>query len=371
MCSQRLKNYTEAIDCLNKALTVVKDEEIEKLKAAIKLEEETHFKALALLGDSNEFKEIDSYIEILQDFMKEGCTQEFDNKELEKIIKLLDKENNQLWFIQKGGLEIILTLFRKHQQLIDLITKFNTEERFILQINNITGYNKLVSFLLDGEKNELNDTSLKYLKTLTEILEDASQNNFVRKSLCSMKKIHELFNLTFNKLDITDKTVTSNHDKVIILLHLYTLISNLCYNSVEMRLHIIQNYTIQPLLEKYITTWDFSNLLHRNLFESLISLLTNLSCDNEFRENAIISKGKVYIGKPFISFTIQILDKNIKTGMLMHEDLYEKILGFLFNLSHVTTDITEVYLDFGLGYVLSTYICKLYNEKHKILVNIY
>jgi tetratricopeptide (TPR) repeat protein len=370
MCLQKLKNYVEAIECLDKAAQHVSDTEIEKLKAVIQLEEETHNKACAILkGDSEEFKIIDGYIVSLQRLIKDEG--EVDTKEHESVMRVLNKEDNKIFFIHKGGLEIVFTLFRKHQQLVDLIALFNTEERFIIEINNIKGYNKLVHFLFDGEKNELNERTLKGLKTITDILEDASQNEFVRKNLCSIKKIDELFKLTFGKFDITDKSVTSNHDKVIILLHLFTLISNLCYNSDDMRAKIVQSYEIEPVLEKYTQTWDFENLLHRNLCESLLSLLTNLSCDNEFRENAITSRSKLaYIGKQFIGFTIQVLEKICKMGDIKsNEDLYEKILGLLFNLSHVTIDVTELYVEFGLGNVLSTYLVKLYDEKHKSLVS--
>ena len=52
-----MKDFSEAKACIEKALELLQDDEMEKLRQNIILEEEIHLKALAVIqGDTTQFK---------------------------------------------------------------------------------------------------------------------------------------------------------------------------------------------------------------------------------------------------------------------------------------------------------------------------
>ena len=111
--------------------------------------------------------------------------------------------------------------------------------------------------------------------------------------------------------------------------------------------------------EKLINIFDSKNILHNNLLESLINLLSNLSCDNRIREDLN------YIGVKFFTFLIGLCDKII-SQMEENEDLYEKILSLLYNISHSNQQLITIILESSLIKTLENFLPIL--DKFKLIV---
>ena len=168
-----------------------------------------------------------------------------------------------------------------------------------------------------------------------------------------MKNFDKLFMLSFTKFDISIKETTDNKDNILILMHFFTFICNICYSSTEIRGKIAKNFTV--IMEKihlFIKNFKLENVQNKNLLETILSFLTNMTCEAEFR----LLMGKDLI---FISFLIdqmnaismlcgvteelEVLDlKRLKTknfgfcyfeNFKEYEDLFEKILCLLYNTS--------------------------------------
>ena len=367
LCLNKLKKHDESINLLDKCLSVRKDDDIEKLLSIVKVEKDIYDKAMSLVNKTNpEFeynlynnRKIDGFVSQMQSKSEEMKINESDVEEISKIIK---NDDNKVYFIQKGGLELIFLIFEKYLFMIDIISLFNEEEKYTIQVNNVKGYNKLVLFLIHSEKNELNTITISYIKKIVSILEDASQYEFVRKSLNLMKNFHELFRITFLKFDLCDLKVINNSDNVLILLNLYTFISNVCFSSNDVRKKIVDIYDkclSADKLEKFTTIFDFKSILHRNLLESFINLLSNLACDNRIRDNLN------HFGLKFFSFLIELCGNSINQ-MYDSQDLYEKILCLLFNISHSNQQLLGIIVDSSLVKTLGEFLSII--NKYKLLV---
>jgi tetratricopeptide (TPR) repeat protein len=373
VCLQKMKNYSEAKESIEKALSYIKDEEMEKLFQNIKLEEEVHVKALELIkGDIKQFESLDKFIQNIRD-------NDFESKETHfervKLILKID-ENNKLYFIHKGGLEVVLSHLKQFGSLVDIIELFNLDKKFVLVLNNIKGYNKLIELLFeersdnsshksDLESHEKNakyitsnqsslDTSL--IKNIVGILEDASQHEEVRKSLSEIKYISELFLTALNKYDISQQEIINDSNCTIILMRFFTLICNIAYTSSGVRTKISsQHMMLLDKINSFSKIFDFGNYLHTNLIESLISFLINLSCEESFRN---ILKQE----KEFLKFIInQNLRKIItfSSNFKKYDELYEKCMSLLYNMNY-KDDLNKFYFEEKLEEIIITFLTKVY-----------
>lgn len=321
------------------------------------------------------------------------------NKNLQDLIKQFKKDENlKLYFIKKGGLELLFSFIKKFPDLLELLEIFNNEEKYIIQINNIKGYNKLVNILFLSDEFSQN-FKLSHFKNIVGILEDSSQVEIVRKTLSHMKNFEKLFIASFTKFDISSKETTENKDTIIILMHFFTFICNICYSSPDIRKQIAQDFSI--IIEKInLFTKDFKldNILNKNLLETILSFLTNMSCENEFRMKLVKEEA-------FLEFLINQLKSisllcNFTEGMINfenninykkskinkedskfayfdnfkeYEDLFEKIICILFNVSF-RDELNLFYMQKGLHEPLIHFIEKIFGvfskeENKKFFMN--
>jgi hypothetical protein len=312
-------------------------------------------------------------------------------KQIESIKILLTKdENNRLYFIQNGGLELILnkSILQKNIWLIDILEVFHRDRdhRYILVINNIKGYNKLISLLFNksadtGMKssdkkvsgNYNNISNYKYIKSLVSILEDSSHNEEVRKTLSDLKEIDKLFRVALTQFDISDKNLTKNENVVIIIMHLFTFIGNLCYSAQEIRKKISEQCPlIVEKIYKFLEYFELDNLLHRNILETILSFLINLSCDEKFRITFTQKESKMI--KFFIVSIMKELTGNIKyiEKFKNFDDLYEKICCLIYNISFTTTNsngLIEICVENGIINHIKNFIDNIFNQEKNSFPN--
>lgn len=308
-------------------------------------------------------------------------------KNLICIIKDLKKEEKlKLYFIKKGGLELIFSFIKYFPDLLELLEVFNSEERFIIQINNIKGYNKLVNILFMSDEN-IQNFKLDHFKFIVGILEDSSHVEIVRKTISEMKNFEDLFLAAFNKFDISSKEILGNKDTIIILMHFFTFICNICYSSPKIRQDICNNFShIMNKIYQFTNEFKLDFILNKNLLETILSFLTNLSCDDQFRMQ--LSKEE-----NFISFLItqlksitllcrftedmekaelikndSINNNGVSKGGVfkyayfenfkVYEDFFEKTICLLYNLSY-TDNLNYFYVEKNLPESLIYFIVKI------------
>ena len=275
---------------------------------------------------------------------------------------------------------------QKNISLIDVIEVFHRDrdQRYILVINNIKGYNKLISLLFNksantDSKNSDNKISgnynhnYKYIKSLVSILEDSSHNEEVRKTLSDLREIDKLFRAALTQFDISDMNNTKDENVVIIIMHLFTFIGNLCYSVEEIRSKISEQYAIiVEKIYKFLEYFELNNLLHRNIIETVLSFLINLSCYEKFRLTFEQKESKM------INFFIVLIMKEL-TGNKKYiekfknfDDLYERVCCLIYNLSFTTTNsysLIEFCVENGIIEIIENYIDNIFNQEKNSFPN--
>jgi len=314
---------------------------------------------------------------------------------LDDLIREFKKDEKlKLYFMKKGGLELLFTFIKTFPELLEVLEIFNSEEKYIIQINNIKGYNKLVNILFLSDEFSKN-FKLIHFRTIVGILEDSSQVEIVRKTISQIKNFKKLFMASFTKFDISQKENRENKDTILILMHFFTFICNICYSSPDIRKEIAEDFTI--IFEKinsFSQEFKLDNILNKNLLETILSFLTNMSCENEFRVKLVKEESFLTflinqlksIGL-LCSFTEEMvyIESNItnKKSKSKHkedikyayfdnfkeyEDLFEKIICLLFNVSF-KDELNLFYVEKGLNEPLIFFIQKIfgvfYNEESK------
>ncbi len=251
------------------------------------------------------------------------------------------------------------------------------------------GYNKLVNILFLSDEFSQN-FNLNHFKIIVGILEDSSHVEIVRKTLSQMKNFEKLFIASFMKFDISLKETTENKDAILILMHFFTFICNICYGSPDTRKQISEDFLI--IFEKinlFIKEFKLDNILNKNLLETILSFLTNMSCENDFR----IKLGKE---EAFLTFLINQLKSigllcKFTEEMICYEnkankkskgnkeedsryayfdnfrefeDLFEKIICLLFNVSF-KDELNLFYIEKGLHEPLIYFIESIYGVFYK------
>lgn len=314
------------------------------------------------------------------------------------IIQFKKDEKLMLYFIKKGGLELLFTFLKKFPELLEVLEIFNNEEKFIIQINNMKGYNKLVNILFLSDEFSQN-FKLNNFKTIVAILEDSSQVEIVRKTLSQMKNFEKLFMASFIKFDISRKETRENKDTIIILMHFFTFICNICYSSPDIRKQIARDFsTIIEKVNLFSKEFKLDNILNKNLLETTLSFLTNMSCENEFRIKLVKEESfltflinQLKSISLLCSFTEEMvnIESNINNkknknkqkddakfayfdNFKEYEDLFEKIICLLFNVSF-KDELNLFYVEKGLNEPLIFFIEKIfgvfYKEENKKYLN--
>jgi hypothetical protein len=159
----------------------------------------------------------------------------------------------------------------------------------------------------------------------------------VRKSLVEIKKFEDLFLISIQKFDISKKEVIDNGEYVMILIHFFTFICNVCYSSDNLKKSLGQQFSsIMDKLYKFIEIFDETNIFHTNLFESIISFLINITCEISFREKMINEKN-------FLKFIIRLIKNKIYDTCKVKDSL-ERGLSLLINLSF-KDDLNSFYIE--------------------------
>ena len=293
-------------------------------------------------------------------------------------------ENNRLFFIQKGGLELVFTksILEKNIELIELIEVFHQKRdgeersRYMLLINNIKGYNKLIRMLFNQSETE-KKYDYKYIKLIVSILEDSSHLEEVRKSLHDIKEIDKLFKEAFSRFDISDKSLMSNEQVVVIIMHLFTFIGNLCYSGQDIRQKISTQFSmIIERVYKFLEFFEVDNIIHRNILETVLSFLINLSCDDKFRENLGKETKLIrYLITRVMKGVIEKFSSQNQKIFVQYDDIYEKICCLIYNLTFTNnnnisnTTLTyqekyvsiEYYIELGIIEIIKNYLEKIFN----------
>lgn len=261
-----------------------------------------------------------------------------------------------------------------------------------MQINNIKGYNKLVNILFLSDEFSQN-FELTHFRTIVGILEDSSQVEIVRKTLSQMKNFEKLFIASFTKFDISKKETTDDKDLIIILMHFFTFICNICYSSNDIRKEIAQDFSlIMEKVNSFAKVFKLDNILNKNLLETVLSFLTNMSCENEFRIKLIKEESFLTFlinqlksisllcsfTQEMVSIESNINNKKSKNkdearfayfeNFKEYEDLFEKIICLLFNVSF-KDELNYFYVEKGINDPLIFFMEKIfgvfYTEENK------
>jgi len=159
--------------------------------------------------------------------------------------------------------------------------------------------------------------------------------------MAEVRKFDELFLLSIEEFDISKKEIIDNGDYVIILIHFFTFICNVCYSSDNLKKSLSQQFSkIIEKLYKFIEICDEFNMFHTNLFESIVSFLINISCELTFRE-------KMKNETRFLKFLIHIIRNKIYDGCKI-KDLLERGVSLLINLGF-KDDLNQFFLDEGMA----------------------
>jgi tetratricopeptide (TPR) repeat protein len=351
---QKIKDYVEAKELVTKALQVLPDPEMTKLIEALQLEENIHKKSLEeIKGDAQQFETLDKFINHMKKLSNDSisiCSKD----EMEKVkITLKIAECNKYYFIQKGGLELTSSFIEKYPSLLEIINIFNQDKAFTLLLNNMKIFNKLIQILSRPLDDKLT-MSNSDVQILLGILEDASQQEEVRKSLSVAKNLDKLFLAALDQFNISKKEVINNSQSVITLMRLFTFVCNLNYSSNSVRENFVKLHKeIFDKIFKFIEIYDFTNSLNNNLLESILSFLINLSCDQTFRD-------LLEHHKNFLSFLIINLRKIKSFNVKKYEDVLERSLALLFNTSF-KDNLNHYYIGEKLDLIFEEYVCNCFD----------
>ena len=194
--------------------------------------------------------------------------------------------------------------------------------------------------------------NIKNVKIFVEVLEDGTQHEEVRKTIADLRKFDEYFMIAMNNpsLDITQDLSKKESEMSSIIMHFYTFICNICFTSADIRDKISAQFDfIMNKVNKFMSKFDFNSLVCTSVFECVLSLLINLSCNLEFREK--LKKSEV-----FAKFLItDIINKISSTGKFeKYDELYEKSLSLLYNMT-IKDDLNLYYIKLDLARVLIRY----------------
>jgi hypothetical protein len=380
----KLKNFESAYENIEtaKALSIEPEiTEIEKLINILNIEHELYKKSLEVFDKDCEgefYKKINNLFIELRDSVASNSdvfkNTYIDNKKnMENLCNEFKKDEKlKLYFLKKGGLELIFTFIKRFPDLLKILSMFNNEDRFMLQINNIKGYNKLINILFMSDEFSKNFSFLHF-KIIIEILENSSQLEEIRKTLTNMKNFKDLFLVSFLKFDISIKENIDNKDRVLILMNFFTFICNMCYSSVEIRTDIAENFSkIFEKINLFMKMFKLDSILNKNLLETILSFLGNMSCDTNFR-NSLGKEDK------FILFLLEQMKKITALGNFTEE--YEKIENYKNKNKKNNNNNNNNNNDFNIityyenikeyEHLIEKIICVLYNISFKDDLNLF
>ena len=154
---------------------------------------------------------------------------------------------------------------------------YNTSNKsFILAMNNLSCYTRLVKLLFNRDGNVIPEMNTKIIKTFVEILEEGTQHEEVRKSVADLRHFDEYFMAAMNNnsLDITQDLSKKDLEISAIIMHFYTFICNICFTSNDIRDQIASKFSfIMEKINKFIERFDFSSYICTNVFECVLSLI--------------------------------------------------------------------------------------------------
>ena len=413
-CCLQEKNYSDAKECIDKALDYNEgNKEIIKLKNEIEENLKLFNESKKTLKNNNNnnnaakdetFDVINDLIKNLRDSVKEEkiynkskLISQIDktNNAIEKTNKSLIekkvKENNYILYLSiSGGIECLFDFLNSQAnndsniltKILKLISLINSIDTYKNLINSFKGYNKLIQFLFTTEsKNDASynnnkkvDAGIKneskiiinidQANTILSILESATLNDSARKKICEINNLDIMCEIVLNKYDLVKINDINNAN---LLSKIYTFICNVCYSSNDIREKIANKISdlflkqLNLFIDKYNIELDY----HRNLLSSILSFIINLANDLNFRK-------KICEEKKFLKFLSENLLVNLINNELLFnnnqndiDELYEKTCSLFYNISFIQNEenkIIEFYYLIHIEAFVFHFINHIFNE---------
>ena len=387
------RDYQEAKDTIDKAVDYnEKNEEILKLQKEIENALSLNKKSLDAL-QKNKNSNDENFVllkKLVDELRKRLYDKEVVKKNelmelFDKVINIISKENKKLasttkdnnyilYFSISNGIETIFHFIQSQAnndsdiltKILELLLEITKNEKYMSLINENKGYNKLIEFLFNTESDSQKKLAinLKQADMILSLLEKATLNDSCRKKITSISQLDLMAKLVLSKYELSEvKDVNTAN----LLSKIYTFICNICYSSNEIRSKISkvvsENFFIQ--LNKFIEKYNLELEYHKNLLGSILSFITNLSNNVDFRKSVYEQKDflKFISGNLFVSLLdIEIFDKN---NMDIYE-LYEKTCSLFYNVSFIPgkeLDIIKYYEEIHIETFLFYFIIHKYKFK--------
>ena len=387
------RDYQEAKDTIDKAVDYnEKNEEILKLQKEIENALSLNKKSLDAL-QKNKNSNDENFVllkKLVDELRKRLYDKEVVKKNelmelFDKVINIISKENKKLasttkdnnyilYFSISNGIETIFHFIQSQAnndsdiltKILELLLEITKNEKYMSLINENKGYNKLIEFLFNTESDSQKKLAinLKQADMILSLLEKATLNDSCRKKITSISQLDLMAKLVLSKYELSEvKDVNTAN----LLSKIYTFICNICYSSNEIRSKISkvvsENFFIQ--LNKFIEKYNLELEYHKNLLGSILSFITNLSNNVDFRKSVYEQKDflKFISGNLFVSLLdIEIFDKN---NMEIYE-LYEKTCSLFYNVSFIPgkeLDIIKYYEEIHIETFLFYFIIHKYKFK--------
>ena len=387
------RDYQEAKDTIDKAVDYnEKNEEILKLQKEIENALSLNKKSLDAL-QKNKNSNDENFVllkKLVDELRKRLYDKEVVKKNelmelFDKVINIISKENKKLasttkdnnyilYFSISNGIETIFHFIQSQAnndsdiltKILELLLEITKNEKYMSLINENKGYNKLIEFLFNTESDSQKKLAinLKQADMILSLLEKATLNDSCRKKITSISQLDLMAKLVLSKYELSEvKDVNTAN----LLSKIYTFICNICYSSNEIRSKISkvvsENFFIQ--LNKFIEKYNLELEYHKNLLGSILSFITNLSNNVDFRKSVYEQKDflKFISGNLFVSLLdIEIFDKN---NMDIYE-LYEKTCSLFYNVSFIPgkeIDIIKYYEEIHIETFLFYFIIHKYKFK--------
>lgn len=390
--AERVKDYDLAEEAIEKAIERRDTEEIKQLKETITKAHQLYkesLKALKIENDKN-IPKIQKLIELLrkssskdEDKPVEGLETQLD--EVIHIIKSiepklnLEREDNRyiLCFDMSGGIDALF-VFLNHPnnnnsniltKVLTLINLISKNEKYKPLINNVKGYNKLIYFLFSTEskKEKKIAITIEQANIILTILESATLNEASRKTITDIGQLDNMVDIVLKKYEIAKITdvPTSN-----LLSKTFTFICNICYSSNEIRAKISEKVSsiIYEQLNAFIDNYNYEKEYQRNMLSSILSFITNLSCDIKFRKN--LSKETKFLKFLSENILIELINNelNLHKNPEVIDEVYEKTASLFYNLTFIEgeeTKLIKYYTSIKIEAFLFYYINHKFNAKKK------
>ena len=362
---EKIKDFDSAKECVE----ILKEHDNNNNPEILQLESDINHSALLYTQSLNALKiENDSNINVLKDFISllrnsiknanpqfEQLKEGFINvkkliQQKNKDIDIVKQDNDYILYLSiSGAFEIIFQFLGSSNNsnsevltaLLELLEVINESKRYMVLINNVRGYTKLISFLFSNDDKLHIPITVNQATIILGIIESATLDDNCRRTITDLNYLDSMVDIVLKKYDISkikdEKTAN-------LLTKTFTFICNICYNSEEIRAKISKKVCliIFKQLNEFINEYKMENTYQRNMLDSILSFLINLACDPSFRSN--LSKEQKFLKFLSENLFMELINYELQLNKNENEllNLYEKVASLFYNLTFVPDKEKEI-----------------------------